>query len=53
MIFITNNRILSVSLYDVTFRLCYPIRRQQLRLLRTTYEEPIEIEVTGTACPWT
>lgn len=45
--------VLSVSLHDVNFRKCYPVRRQQPYLMRTTYEEPIEIEITGKACPWT
>ena len=45
--------VLSASLHDVNFRRCYPIRRQQPRLMRTTHEEPIEIEFTGKTCPWT
>ena len=47
------NCVFSASVYDMIFRGCYRIRRQQRYLMRTTYEEPIEIEFTGKACPWT
>ena len=42
----------SASLYDIIFRRCYHIRRQQQYKMETMYEKPLEIEFTGQACPW-
>ena len=45
-------RVFLARVYDMIFRGCYHIcRQQEFFKIRTTYEEPIEITFAGQACP--